>query len=266
VRSAFSALWYDWPLRGCKWTFSPFNSGVITAYTLKIGAAGDGHNRDHAFSAFQAVRRSIHRILPILPQTRKPERLFHWHISRDRQFIECPLCAAGSIGRRNTGVKSHGWGFEYQRLARPFVQLASHLIQMGLRIHRQIGPARKIRWTRAATIAEVNLEIGPRHLHGQPEGPSSQSAFDRNPTWISMPERDTLRTRWVSNRTGESRNDAAKKYCDAGHWRDHMRRPRQPFQSSLFRSRDASLFVVSRLNGRKWRPTEAACDKSREVV
>jgi hypothetical protein len=41
---------------------------------LKIGAAGDGDNRDHTFSAFQAVRRSIHWILPILPQTRKPER------------------------------------------------------------------------------------------------------------------------------------------------------------------------------------------------
>jgi hypothetical protein len=93
VRSAFSALWYDWLLRGCKWTFSPFNSGVITTYTLKIGAAGEGDNRDHTFSAFQAVRRSIHSILPILPQTRKPERLFHWYISRHRQFIECPLCA-----------------------------------------------------------------------------------------------------------------------------------------------------------------------------
>jgi hypothetical protein len=77
VRSAFSALWYDWLVRGCKWTFSPSDSGVITTYTLKIGAAGDGDNRDHTFSAFQAVRRSIHWILPILPQTRKPERLFH---------------------------------------------------------------------------------------------------------------------------------------------------------------------------------------------
>jgi hypothetical protein len=63
------------------WTFSPFNSGVIATYTLKIGAAGDADNRDHTFPAFQAVRRSIHWTLPILPQTRKPERSFHHYIT-----------------------------------------------------------------------------------------------------------------------------------------------------------------------------------------
>jgi hypothetical protein len=87
VRSAFGALCCDRLLGSCKRAFSPSDGGVIAAYALKIGAAGDGDNRDHAFSAFRAVRRSIHGILPILPQTRKLERLFHWYISRDRQFI-----------------------------------------------------------------------------------------------------------------------------------------------------------------------------------
>jgi hypothetical protein len=33
----------------------------------------------------------------------------------------CLKCAAGSTGRRNTGVKSFGWGFECQGLTWPFV-------------------------------------------------------------------------------------------------------------------------------------------------
>ena len=36
-------------------------------------------------------------------------------------FAECPLCLAGSTGRRNTGVKSLGWGFECQGLTWPFI-------------------------------------------------------------------------------------------------------------------------------------------------
>ena len=38
-----------------------------------------------------------------------------------------------------------------------------------------------------------------------------------------------------------------KKCSEVGHWRDHMRRRRNP--ASLFTGRDACLFVVSRLNG-----------------
>jgi hypothetical protein len=64
VSSAFSAFWGDRLLSGCKWTFSPSSSWVITTYTLKIGAAGNCDDRDHSFSAFQAVLRSIHWILP----------------------------------------------------------------------------------------------------------------------------------------------------------------------------------------------------------
>src|ERR1700716_1891986 len=45
-----------------------------------------------------------------------------------------------------------------------------------------------------------------------------------------------------------------------------MRRGRKPCQSSLFRGRDASLLVVSRPSGQKWRRTEAACDEAGEAV
>jgi hypothetical protein len=42
-----------------------------------------------------------------------------------------------------------------------------------------------------------------------------------------------------------------KKCSEVSDWRDHMRRRRKPCHSSLFRGRDASLFVVSRPNGQK---------------
>src|SRR6202011_4293756 len=59
---------YDWLLRGCKRTFSPFHRGVVTTYALEVGAAGDGDNRDHSFSAFRAACCLIHEmILPIFP-------------------------------------------------------------------------------------------------------------------------------------------------------------------------------------------------------
>jgi hypothetical protein len=43
---------------------SPFHRRVVTTYALELGAAGDGDNRDHTFSAFRAPRYSIHEILP----------------------------------------------------------------------------------------------------------------------------------------------------------------------------------------------------------
>src|ERR1700730_14319520 len=59
---------YDWLLRGCKRTFSRFHRGVVTTYALEVGAAGDGDNRDHSFSAFRAACCLIHEmILPIFP-------------------------------------------------------------------------------------------------------------------------------------------------------------------------------------------------------
>jgi hypothetical protein len=64
VQSGLSAFWYAWLLRGGKRTFSPFHRGVVTTYTLEVGAAGDGDNRDHSFSALRAARCSIHGIPP----------------------------------------------------------------------------------------------------------------------------------------------------------------------------------------------------------
>jgi hypothetical protein len=48
--------------------------------------------------------------------------------------VRFPL--AGSTGRRNTGVKSLCWGFKLQGLTWPFVELTSHFVQIGLRVHR----------------------------------------------------------------------------------------------------------------------------------
>src|SRR5467141_4005017 len=56
----------------------------------------------------------------------------------------CPFCGAGSTGRRNTGIKSLCWGFKLQGLTWPFVELTSHFVQIGLRMHRQVGALRKV--------------------------------------------------------------------------------------------------------------------------
>src|SRR5260370_40036533 len=67
-RSGLNAFYYDWLLRGCKRTFSPFHRGVFTTYALEVGAAGDGDNRDHLFSALRTACYLIHEmILPIFP-------------------------------------------------------------------------------------------------------------------------------------------------------------------------------------------------------
>jgi hypothetical protein len=57
-----NAFCNDWLLRGYKRTFSPFHHGVVTAYALKVGEAGQGDHRDPSFSAFGAVRYPIHEI------------------------------------------------------------------------------------------------------------------------------------------------------------------------------------------------------------
>jgi hypothetical protein len=47
---------------------------------LEVGAAGDGDNRDHSFSAFRAARCSIHEILPDF-RTPNSELKFLFHSS-----------------------------------------------------------------------------------------------------------------------------------------------------------------------------------------
>src|ERR1700730_16578009 len=51
---------------------------------------------------------------------------------------------AGSTGRRNTGVKSLCRGLKLQGLRWSFVELTSHFVQIGLRVHRQVGALRKV--------------------------------------------------------------------------------------------------------------------------
>jgi hypothetical protein len=68
-----------------------------------------------------------------------------WVIFRRRRTPpRCPLSSAGSTGRRNTGVKSLCWGFKLQGLAWSFVELTSHFVQIGLRVHRQVGALWKV--------------------------------------------------------------------------------------------------------------------------
>lgn len=68
---------YGWLLKGGRRTFSPFHRGVVTTYTLEVGAAGDGDNQGQSFSAFRATRYSIHDILPICLPNKEQEFLFH---------------------------------------------------------------------------------------------------------------------------------------------------------------------------------------------
>src|SRR5450759_4972212 len=78
---------------------------------------------------------------------------------------------AGSTGRRNTGVKSLCWGFKLQGLTWPFIELTCHFVQIGLRVHRQVGALRKVlpqqaigvlvrpALPRALRIAKINVDV-----------------------------------------------------------------------------------------------------------
>src|SRR6476660_5541948 len=84
----------------------------------------------------------------------------------------CPSCAAGSTGRRNTGIKSLCWGFKLQGLTWSFVELTSHFVPIGLRMHRQVGAFRKVLSKQtigvliraalppALRVAEVDIDVG----------------------------------------------------------------------------------------------------------
>ena len=71
-----------------------------------------------------------------------------------------PATAAASTDRCNTGVESFCWRFKLQRFTRPFVELPSDLVQMSLRVHRQVSPFGEVlseqadwcsHWNHAAT-------------------------------------------------------------------------------------------------------------------
>jgi len=85
---------------------------------------------------------------------------------------QCPSRAAGSTGRRNTGVKSLCRGLKLQGLTWSFVELTSHFVQIGLRVHRQVGALRKVlsqqaigvlvrpALPRALRIAKIDVDVG----------------------------------------------------------------------------------------------------------
>jgi hypothetical protein len=62
-----SAFCQDRFLRDSWRTFSPLHRRIVTTYALKIGAPGEGDNRDHSLSALWAVCWVHEMILPILP-------------------------------------------------------------------------------------------------------------------------------------------------------------------------------------------------------
>jgi hypothetical protein len=55
-----------------------------------------------------------------------------------------PYLKAEPMADATTGVESLCWGFKLQGLTWPFVELTSHFVQIGLRVHRQVSAFRKI--------------------------------------------------------------------------------------------------------------------------
>src|SRR5712672_2793708 len=120
-------------------------------------------------------------------------------------MARCPLdvCfqGAGSTGRRNTGVNSLCWGFKLQGLTWSFVELTSHFVQIGLRVHRQVGalwkvlsqqaigvlvrPAlpRALRIEKMKTVSDwlTRAAALPARLHSNRRQSDNQSARDRRP-------------------------------------------------------------------------------------
>src|SRR5258705_11349096 len=81
-----------------------------------------------------------------------------------------PHMTAGSTGRRNTGVKFLCRGFKSQGLAWPLIELAGHFVEMGLRVHRQVGSFRKILSQQAigvlvGTALPWTLRIAKANIH-----------------------------------------------------------------------------------------------------
>src|SRR6266404_7244685 len=82
------------------------------------------------------------------------------------------FASAGSTGRRNTSVKSLCRGFKLQGLTWPFVELTRHFVQIGLRVHRQVGALWKVlsqqavgvlvrpALPRALRIAKIYVDVG----------------------------------------------------------------------------------------------------------
>ena len=96
-----------------------------------------------------------------------------WHeAADDDDRLNGRFCDAGSSGRCNTSIKSFGWSCKSQSLAWSFVELPSHFVELGLRVHGQVSPLRQVlpqqtvgvligtTLPRTLRIAEVNVDIG----------------------------------------------------------------------------------------------------------
>src|SRR6266481_95568 len=92
-------------------------------------------------------------------------------------FETCSLALTTSVYRVpaqpvDASVKSLCWGFELQGLTWSFVQLTSHFVQIGLRMHRQVGALWKVlsqqaigvlvrpALPRALRIAKIYVDFG----------------------------------------------------------------------------------------------------------
>ncbi len=77
-------------------------------------------------------------------RTQEPGKSSHDMDNKDNEIAHLSILArttkpsASSTGRCNTSVKSFCRSFKLQRLTGPFVQLTCHLVQMRLRVHRQV--------------------------------------------------------------------------------------------------------------------------------
>src|SRR5258708_2040701 len=91
---------------------------------------------------------------------------------RRQPGLSGPKSAAGSTGRGNTGLKSLCWGCKWQVLTWRYVGWTSHFVQIGLRVHRQVGALGKVlsqqaisvfiraALPRALGIAKINVDVG----------------------------------------------------------------------------------------------------------
>ena len=96
-----------------------------------------------------------------------------WSGSR-HQFhrASLPLMTAGSPVRRNTGIESLCWGFVFQGLTWPLIELTRGFVQISLRVYRQVGSFREVlpqqsigvlvgaALPRTLRVTEVDVDIG----------------------------------------------------------------------------------------------------------
>src|SRR5271154_2307135 len=61
-----------------------------------------------------------------------------------KSYFQCPVAAASSDGRCNTCAQFTRWSFESQCLSGSLIQAQRDLVELRLRITRQVGAAREV--------------------------------------------------------------------------------------------------------------------------